>query len=129
MNKSNKLQKRYLYSINQSNYIHIEFQSTIMLMLKKSLCRPPCIHFWNINTSRLGIVLKWTHEKCKSCLSLVYFSTFVFSNRRPSLKEMPSYRDEASKALNRREELTRLKDRLSSGKHFLYHSVDSGRHG
>jgi hypothetical protein len=32
-----------------------------------------------------------------------------------SLKEMPSYRDEASKALNRREELQRLKERLSSG--------------
>ena len=28
---------------------------------------------------------------------------------------MPSYREEASKALNRRDELQRLKDRLSSG--------------
>lgn len=43
----------------------------------------------------------------------------VASVRRPSLKEMPSYRDEASKALNRREELTRLKDRLSSDREIL----------
>ena len=32
------------------------------------------------------------------------------------MKERPSYREEASKALNRRDELQRLKDRLSSGK-------------
>jgi len=38
------------------------------------------------------------------------------SVRRPSLKEMPSYKDEASRALNRREELQRLKERLSSGR-------------
>ena len=34
------------------------------------------------------------------------------TNRRPSLKEMPSFRDEASKALNRRDDLQRIKDRL-----------------
>jgi hypothetical protein len=45
--------------------------------------------------------------------------------RRPSLKEMPSYREEASKALNRREELQRLKERLSSGNYDLLHFFPS----
>merc|ERR1739844_693598 len=39
--------------------------------------------------------------------------------RKQSLKEMPSYRDEASKALNRRDDLTDLKRRLSSNRDLL----------
>ena len=38
------------------------------------------------------------------------------TNRRPSLKEMPSFREEASKALNRREDLQRIKDRLMANR-------------
>merc|ERR1711994_404516 len=41
------------------------------------------------------------------------------ANRRPSLKEIPSYRDEASKALNRREDVKGIKDRLSASKEIL----------
>merc|ERR1711997_586231 len=39
--------------------------------------------------------------------------------RKQSLREMPSYRDEASKALNRRDDLTDLKRRLSSNRDLL----------
>ena len=39
--------------------------------------------------------------------------------RRPSLKEQPSYRDEASRALNRKDELSDLKRRLSSNRDIL----------
>merc|ERR1711936_661674 len=39
--------------------------------------------------------------------------------RKQSLREMPSYRDEASKALNRRDDLTDLKRRLSSNRYLL----------
>ena len=39
--------------------------------------------------------------------------------RKQSLKEMPSYRDEASKALNRRDDLKDLKKRLSSNRDLL----------
>jgi hypothetical protein len=38
---------------------------------------------------------------------------------------MPSYREEASKALNRREELQRLKERLSSGNYDLLYFFPS----
>ena len=41
------------------------------------------------------------------------------SSRKPSLKEMPSYRDEASRALNRREDVNGIKDRLSASKEML----------
>ena len=41
------------------------------------------------------------------------------ANRRPSLKEMPSYRDEASRALHRREDVKSIKDRLSASKEIL----------
>lgn len=40
-------------------------------------------------------------------------------NRRPSLKEMPSFRNEASKALDRRDDLARLKERLSFNRDLL----------
>merc|ERR1711981_441331 len=39
--------------------------------------------------------------------------------RKQSLREMPSYRDEASKALNRRDDLKDLKKRLSSNRDLL----------
>ncbi|XP_040567316.1 uncharacterized protein [Lepeophtheirus salmonis] len=39
--------------------------------------------------------------------------------RRPSLREQPSYREEVVKALNRREELAKLKERLSSSRDLL----------
>lgn len=39
--------------------------------------------------------------------------------RKQSLREMPSYRDEASKALNRRDDLKDLKRRLSSNRDLL----------
>ena len=46
--------------------------------------------------------------------------TGASTNRRPSLKEMPSFRAEASKALNRREDLQRIKDRLSFNREILH---------
>merc|ERR1712227_990546 len=39
--------------------------------------------------------------------------------RKPSLKEMPSYLKEVSVALNRREELLKLRERMSSAKLIL----------
>merc|ERR1711981_787802 len=39
--------------------------------------------------------------------------------RKPSLREMPSYREEANKALNRREDLKSLSQRLSSNRDLL----------
>ena len=36
------------------------------------------------------------------------------------MKEMPSFRDEASRALNRRDDLTRLKERLSFNRDILH---------
>eukprot|EP00096_Caligus_rogercresseyi_P008986 TRINITY_DN2966_c0_g1_i1.p1 TRINITY_DN2966_c0_g1~~TRINITY_DN2966_c0_g1_i1.p1 ORF type:complete len:148 (+),score=51.09 TRINITY_DN2966_c0_g1_i1:183-626(+) len=39
--------------------------------------------------------------------------------RRPSLREQPSYKDEVARALNRREELSKLKERLSSSRDLL----------
>jgi len=39
--------------------------------------------------------------------------------RKPSLKEMPSYLKEVSVALNRREELLKLRERMSSAKIIL----------
>merc|ERR1719245_2291434 len=41
------------------------------------------------------------------------------ANRRPSLKEIPSYRDEASQHLNRREDVKSISARLSAGKEIL----------
>ena len=50
-----------------------------------------------------------------------YSTTSVTGNNRsPSLREMPSFRDEASKALNRREELQKLKERLSFNRDILH---------
>ena len=40
-------------------------------------------------------------------------------DRKPSLREMPSYREEASKALNRREDLKSLSQRLSANKDLM----------
>lgn len=40
-------------------------------------------------------------------------------HRKPSLREMPSYRDEASKALHRRDDLKSLSQRLSSNRDLL----------
>ena len=40
-------------------------------------------------------------------------------DRKPSLKEMPSYLKEVSVALNRREELLKLRERMSSAKLIL----------
>ena len=40
-------------------------------------------------------------------------------DRKPSLREMPSYREEANKALNRREDLKSLSQRLSSNRDLL----------
>ena len=41
------------------------------------------------------------------------------TNRRPSLKEMPSFRSEASRAIDRRDDLARLKERLSFNRDLL----------
>merc|ERR1711976_1135266 len=41
------------------------------------------------------------------------------TERKPSLKEMPSYLKEVSVALNRREELLKLRERMSSAKIIL----------
>lgn len=64
-----------------------------------------------------------TDQQDASWISIVLWfeqkSLETSSMRRPSLKEMPSYKDEASRALNRREELQRLKERLSSGRAYM----------
>lgn len=44
------------------------------------------------------------------------------ADRRPSLREMPSFRDEASKALDRRSDLQKIKDRLSFNREILHGS-------
>ena len=43
----------------------------------------------------------------------------VEGDRKPSLRELPSYRDEASKAMNRRDDLKSLSKRLSSNRDLL----------
>merc|ERR1711953_939826 len=45
--------------------------------------------------------------------------SFEAGSRKQSLREMPSYRVEASKALNRRDDLKDLKKRLSSNRDLL----------
>jgi len=50
---------------------------------------------------------------------------FDHNNRKSSLKEMPSYRDEASRALHRKEDLTKIGDRLKEGKDLLNEDISS----
>merc|ERR1719422_407872 len=50
-------------------------------------------------------------------------SDFIGSTRRVSLREMPSFRNDASKALDRRDDLQKLKAKLSFNREIL-HSAD-----
>lgn len=50
---------------------------------------------------------------------------FDYNNRKSSLKEMPSFRDEASRALHRKDDLTKLGDRLKEGKDLLNEDISS----
>lgn len=51
--------------------------------------------------------------------------SFDYNNRKSSLKEMPSYRDEASRALHRKDDLTKMGDRLNEGKELLNEDISS----
>ena len=51
--------------------------------------------------------------------------SFDYTNRKSSLKEMPSFRDEASRALHRKDDLTKLGDRLNEGKELLNEDISS----
>ena len=50
---------------------------------------------------------------------------FDYNNRKSSLKEMPSFRDEASRALHRKDDLTKMGDRLKEGKDLLNEDISS----
>merc|ERR1711997_1347277 len=47
------------------------------------------------------------------------------NDRKTSLKEKPSYRDEASSALHRKDDLTKMGDRLKEGKDLLNEDLSS----
>ena len=50
---------------------------------------------------------------------------FDHNDRKTSLKEKPSYRDEASSALHRKDDLTKIGDRLKEGKDLLNEDLSS----
>merc|ERR1712051_891410 len=50
---------------------------------------------------------------------------FDHNDRKTSLKEKPSYRDEASSALHRKDDLTKMGDRLKEGKDLLNEDLSS----
>lgn len=47
-------------------------------------------------------------------------TSFSYANRKTSLKELPSYREQASQALNRQDELRKIKERLSLNRDLLH---------
>lgn len=51
--------------------------------------------------------------------------TFNHNDRKSSLKEIPSYRDEASRALHRKDDLTKMGDRLKEGAELLKEDISS----
>ena len=51
--------------------------------------------------------------------------SFNHNDRKSSLKEMPSYRDEASRALHRKDDLTKMGDRLKEGADLLKEDISS----
>merc|ERR1712170_110782 len=61
----------------------------------------------------------YSSSRSASTVSTSSMSSEAGSLRKQSLREMPSYRVEASKALNRRDDLTDLKRRLSSNRDLL----------
>merc|ERR1739846_201581 len=56
------------------------------------------------------------HQACKMPLVATPAASAAQATRKPSLKEQPSYLKEVSVALNRGEELKKLKERLSAAK-------------
>ena len=50
---------------------------------------------------------------------------FDHNDRKTSLKEKPSYREEASSALHRKDDLTKIGDRLKEGKDLLNEDLSS----
>ena len=50
---------------------------------------------------------------------------FDYKDRKSSLKEMPSFRDEASRALHRKDDLTKMGDRLKEGADLLKEDISS----
>merc|ERR1712170_326045 len=61
----------------------------------------------------------YSSSRSASTVSTSSMSSEAGSLRKQSLREMPSYRVEASKALNRRDDLKDLKKRLSSNRDLL----------
>merc|ERR1712050_192970 len=57
-----------------------------------------------------------TQQACKMPLVATPVASAAQATRKPSLKEQPSYLKEVSVALNRGEELKKLKERLSAAK-------------
>jgi len=51
--------------------------------------------------------------------------SFDYNDRKASLKEKPSFRDEASSALHRKDDLTKMGDRLKEGKDLLNEDLAS----
>ena len=51
--------------------------------------------------------------------------SFDYNDRKASLKEKPSFRDEASNALHRKDDLTKMGDRLKEGKDLLNEDLAS----
>ena len=49
--------------------------------------------------------------------------SFDYTDRKSSLKEIPSYRDEASRALHRKDDLTKMADRMNEGKDLLKEDI------
>ena len=50
---------------------------------------------------------------------------FDHNDRKTSLKEKPSYRDEASSALHRKDDLTKMEDRLKEERELLSEDISS----